>query len=174
MLSTVVHETNNASPSRATKGDTLVQDSLLSTGEAGTNGKNKRRERIEKAKRIEELKHSIKLEKAYLTPADVSGGVHAFMLWKNVSSQNILSLDWRGYPTNAKGEPVACEIDGNTESGGHFIGPAVPGGTYGDDFGWYYLWHNPSARKLVLTSIDIEYDDGSKIHISQDELKYIR
>lgn len=78
MLSTVVHETNNASPSRATKGDTLVQDSLLSTGEAGTNGKNKRRERIEKAKRIEELKHSIKLEKAYLTPADVSGGVHAF------------------------------------------------------------------------------------------------
>ena len=174
MLSTVVHETNNASPSRATKGDTLVQDSLLSTGEAGTNGKNKRRERIEKAKRIEELKHSIKLEKAYLTPADVSGSVHAFLIWKNVSSQNILSLDWRGYPTNAKGEPVACEIDGNTESGGHFIGPAVPGGTYGDDFGWYYLWHNPSARKLVLTSIDIEYDDGSKIHISQDELKYIR
>ena len=111
---------------------------------------------------------------AYLTPADVSGGVHAFLIWKNVSSQNILSLDWRGYPTNAKGEPVACEIDGTTESGGHFIGPEVPGGTYGDDFGWYYLWHNPSARKLVLTSIDIEYDDGSKIHISQDELKYIR
>ncbi|MBS6911701.1 MAG: hypothetical protein KH188_03780, partial [Prevotella sp.] len=109
-----------------------------------------------------------------LTSSDVSGGVHAFLIWKNVSSQNILSLDWRGYPTNAKGEPVACEIDGTTESGGHFIGPAVPGGTYGDDFGWYYLWHNPSARKLVLTSIDIEYDDGSKIHISQDELKYIR
>ena len=64
MLSTVVHETNNASPSRATKGDTLMQDSLLSTGEAGAKEKNKRLERIKKAKRIEELKHSIKLEKA--------------------------------------------------------------------------------------------------------------
>lgn len=39
MLSTVVHETNNASPSRATKGDTLMQDSLLSTGEAGAKEK---------------------------------------------------------------------------------------------------------------------------------------
>lgn len=82
MLSTVVHETNNASPSRATKGDTLMQDSLLSTGEAGAKEKNKRLERIKKAKRIEELKHSIKLEKAYLTSSDVSGGVHAFLIWK--------------------------------------------------------------------------------------------
>ena len=72
MLSTVVHETNKASPSRATKGDALVQDSLLSTGEAGANGKNKRHERIEKAKRIEELKHSIKLEKAYLAKTEHS------------------------------------------------------------------------------------------------------
>lgn len=45
MLSTVVHNPNNASPSHATKEDTLVEDSLLSTGEAGAKEKDKRLER---------------------------------------------------------------------------------------------------------------------------------
>ena len=115
-----------------------------------------------------------KIIKAYLSAPNSAGGVDAHFIWKNVSDKTIKYLTWSGYPINAVGDAVACEIRGITESGGKVTGPIKPGATDGRNTYWECLWYNYSAKKLVLTGIDIEYMDGSTMRINQNELKYIR
>ena len=129
---------------------------------------------IRKADRIDQVKHSVKILKAYLSSPNSAGGVDAHLVWKNVSKKTIKYLTWRGYPINAVGDAVECEIRGVSESGGRVTGPIKPGTTYGYGKYWECLWYNYSAKKLVLTGIDIEYMDGSTMRINQNELKYIR
>lgn len=129
---------------------------------------------IRKANRIDQVKHSVKILKAYLSSPNSAGGVDAHLVWKNVSKKTIKYLNWSGYPINAVGDPVSCEIRGISESGGKVTGPIKPGTTYGYGKYWECVWYNYSAKKLILTGIDIEYMDGSTIHINQNELKYIR
>ena len=83
-------------------------------------------------------------------------------------------LNWRGYPINAVGDPVSCEVRRTIEGGGKVTGPIKPGTTYGYGKYWDCLWYNYSAKKLVLTEINIEDMDGSSIHINKNELKYVR
>ena len=129
---------------------------------------------IRKADRIDKVKHSIKIIKAYLSAPNSAGGVDAHLVWKNVSKKTIKYLTWSGYPINAVGDPVSCEIRRISESGGKVTGPIKPGATDGYDGCWECLWYNYSAKKLILTGIDIEYMDGSTMRINQNELKYIR
>lgn len=129
---------------------------------------------IRKADRIDQVKHSVKILKAYLSSPNSAGGVDAHLVWKNVSKKTIKYLTWSGYPINAVGDAVECEIRGVSESGGRVTGPIKPGTTYGYGKYWECLWYNYSAKKLVLTGIDIEYMDGSTMRINQNELKYIR
>ena len=88
--------------------------------------------------------------------------------------KTIKYLNWRGYPINAVGDPVSCEVRRTIEGGGKVTGPIKPGTTYGYGKYWDCLWYNYSAKKLVLTEINIEYMDGSSIHINKNELKYVR
>lgn len=129
---------------------------------------------IRKANRIEQVKHSVKIIKAYLSSPNSAGGVDAHLVWKNVSKKTIKYLTWSGYPINAVGDAVECEIRGVSESGGKVTGPIKPGTTYGYGYYWECLWYNYSAKKLVLTGINIEYMDGSTMRINKNELKYIR
>ena len=129
---------------------------------------------IKKANRIDKVKHSIKIIKAYLSAPNSAGGVDAHFIWKNVSKKTIKYLTWSGYPINAVGDPVSCEIRRISESGGKVTGPIKPGATDGYDGCWECLWYNYSAKKLILTGIDNEYMDGSTMRINQNELKYIR
>ena len=121
-----------------------------------------------------QVKHSVKILKAYLSSPNSAGGVDAHLVWKNVSKKTIKYLTWSGYPVNAVGDAVACEIRGRSESGGKVTGPIKPGTTYGYGYYWECLWYNYSAKKLVLTGINIEYMDGSTMRINKNELKYIR
>lgn len=134
----------------------------------------KKQDSIKRAERIDLLKHTIKIKKAYLSSPNSAGGVDAHFIWKNVSKKTVKYLNWSGYPINAVGDPVSCEVRRVTESGGMVTGPIKPGATYGYGTYWECLWYNYSAKKLVLTEINIEYMDGSYINISKDELKYVR
>ena len=145
-------------------------DSLAAIDAAET----KRLDSIKRAKRIDLLKNTIKIKKAYLSSPNSAGGVDAHLVWKNVSNKTIKYLTWSGYPINAVGDPVSCEARGTIEGGGTVTGPIKPGATDGYGTYWDCLWYNYSAKKLVLTEIDIEYMDGSTIHINRNELKYVR
>lgn len=164
----------NHSPATVAKENIHKKDSLDAIQAAEDQKEALRLDSIRKANRIDKVKHSIKIIKAYLSSPNSAGGVDAHLVWKNVSKKTIKYLNWSGYPINAVGDPVSCEIRGISESGGKVTGPIKPGTTYGYGKYWECVWYNYSAKKLILTGIDIEYMDGSTMHINQNELKYIR
>ena len=167
----------NNSPATVAKENIENEDSIDASLAAQTEMEEEaayRLDSIRKADRIDQVKHSVKIIKAYLSSPNSAGGVDAHLVWKNVSKKTIKYLTWSGYPINAVGDAVECEIREISESGGRVTGPIKPGTTYGHGKCWECLWYNYSAKKLVLTGIDIEYMDGSTIHINKNELKYIR
>ena len=164
----------NHSPATVAKENIHKKDSLDAIQAAEDQKEALRLDSIRKANRIDKVKHSIKIIKAYLSSPNSAGGVDAHLVWKNVSKKTIKYLNWSGYPINAVGDPVSCEIRGISESGGKVTGPIKPGTTYGYGKYWECVWYNYSAKKLILTGIDIEYMDGSTMRINQNELKYIR
>lgn len=168
------HKPNFDSKFEAEKVKVHMQDSLDAIQAAEDQKEALRLDSIRKANRIDKVKHSIKIIKAYLSSPNSAGGVDAHLVWKNVSKKTIKYLNWSGYPINAVGDPVSCEIRGISESGGKVTGPIKPGTTYGYGKYWECVWYNYSAKKLILTGIDIEYMDGSTMRINQNELKYIR
>lgn len=129
---------------------------------------------IEEAKRIETIKKTIHITKVRLSSPNSAGGVSATFLFKNISGKTIKYLDWTGYPINGVGDQVTCDIRGYSDYTGRVTGPIKPGRSNSDSYYWDCAWYNNTAKKLILTGVDIEYMDGTKIHIAEDELKYIR
>lgn len=131
-----------------------------------------RKDSIAKIQRIEVLKNSIRIKSAYLSSPNSTSGVDAIFYYTNKSSKTIKYLIWHGYPKNAVGDVVTCDIRGYSEFNGKDTGPVKPGKTSGGC--WDCAWYNWEAKKLVLTGIDIEYMDGSSLTINQNELQYVR
>lgn len=97
---TTSYQTESTSNSEA---DKERLDSLAAINAA----ENKRQDSLKRARRIELLKNTIKIKKAYLSSPNSAGGVDAHLVWKNVSNKSIKYLNWRGYPINAVGDPVS-------------------------------------------------------------------
>lgn len=165
------YKTTSNNTESTSNSETDKKDDSLATIAAA---EKKSQDSLKRAKRIDLLKNTIKIKKAYLSSPNSAGGVDAHLVWKNVSNKTIKYLNWSGYPINAVGDPVSCEARGTIEGGGKVTGPIKPGATYGYGTYWDCLWYNYSAKKLVLTDIYIEYMDGSSIHINSNELKYVR
>lgn len=150
------------------------QDSLAKVKELKLAQEKHRQDSIKRTARIELLKNTVRIKKAYLSSPNSAGGIDVTIVFKNVSNKTIKYFRWSGYPINAVGDPVSCTIRDYTESGGTATGPIKPGATYGYGKIWECVWYNYSAKKLILTEVNIEYMDGSSITIGKNELKYIR
>lgn len=127
---------------------------------------------IDRINREKMLKHSIRIKSAYLSSPNSASGADAIFYYKNTSSKTIKYLRWHGYPINAVGDIVTCDIRNYSEFTGQDTGPIKPGRSGGGC--WSCAWYNWTAKKLVLTGVDIEYMDGTQLSITKDELKYIR
>ena len=92
--------------------------------------------------------------------------------YKNLSNKTIKYFIWKGYAKNAVGDIVENEIGGNVSFSGKDTGPIRPGKTGGGC--WDCIIYNWTAKKLVMTSVTIEYMDGTELKISEKEIKYIR
>ena len=132
-------------------------------------------ERKEEQKwRIALLKNSIRITTAHLSAPNSAAGVDAIVRFVNRSNKTIKYFRWEGYAINAVGDIVTSELsyDGNYYFGGKDTGPIKPGKSGGGC--WSCIIYNWTAKKLVLSKIDIEYMDGSELSISSGEIKYIR
>lgn len=148
------------------------QDSMAKV-EAAEYAKNQHRtDSIRHAERVELIKKTIRIKRAYLSSPNSAGGVDVYFAYKNISDKTIKYLVWTGYPINAVGDPVECEIRNYIEASGKDTGPIKPGRS--SDGYWDCMWYNFTAKKFVLTQVQIEYMDGSMLTINKDELKYIR
>ncbi|MBR5437103.1 MAG: hypothetical protein IK120_09635 [Muribaculaceae bacterium] len=127
---------------------------------------------IAKVERISAVKKTIKITSAYLGRPNSASGVDAYFYYKNLSDKTIKYLIWEGYPMNAVGDRVSCEIRGYRDYRGKDTGPVKPGKTSGGC--WDCAWYNSTAKKLILTGIEIEYMDGSTFTIKENEMEYVR
>ena len=127
---------------------------------------------IKREERINAVKKTIKITSAYLGRPNSASGVDAYFYYKNLSDKTIKYLVWEGYPMNSVGDRVGCDIRGYQDYRGKDTGPVKPGKSSGGC--WGCAWYNSTAKKLVLTGIDIEYMDGSTFTITENEIEYIR
>ena len=127
---------------------------------------------IRKAKRINLLKHSVRLTTAHLSSPNSAGGVDAIVRYKNLSNKTIKYFYWKGYAKNAVGDIVLNEIGGEGIIGGKDTGPIKHGKSGGGC--WSCVIYNWTAKKLVITEVTIEYMDGTELKISSNEIKYIK
>lgn len=118
--------------------------------------------------RRDKINNSVKLTSYYLSSPNSASGVDAYVYYKNLSDKTIKYFYWEGYPINAVGDQVNCEIRGNKVFRGKDTGPIKKGQSGGGC--WGCAWYNWTAKKLIITSIEIEYMDGSSLHISGDDL----
>ena len=127
---------------------------------------------IRKVKRIELLKHSVRLTTAHLSSPNSAGGVDAIVRYKNLSNKTIKYFFWKGYAKNAVGDIVMNEIGGEGIIGGKDTGPIKHGKSGGGC--WSCIIYNWTAKKLFITEVTIEYMDGTELKISSNEIKYIK
>lgn len=120
-----------------------------------------------KAKK-DKLEKSVRLTNYYLSSPNSASGVDAHVYYKNLSDKTIKYFYWEGYPINAVGDQVNCDIRGNKVFRGKDTGPIKKGQSGGGC--WECAWYNWTAKKLIITSVEVEYMDGSSIHISGDDL----
>ncbi len=126
---------------------------------------------IAKAQQVEAIKNSIKITSYYLSEPNSANGVSAYFYYKNLSDKTIKYLCWEGYPINAVGDAVSCSIRDISTFRGRDTGPIKKGHTSGGC--WDCAWYNSTAHKLILTSVDIEYMDGSTLQIQGEDLYVI-
>lgn len=126
---------------------------------------------IKEAIRVYDLKHSVKITSAWLDRPNSACGVDANVYYKNLSHKTIKYLFWTGYPINAVGDRVGCEIRGFEDYRGRDTGPVKPGHSGGGC--WRCAWYNCSARRLEITGIEITYMDGTSFEIKSWEIPYV-
>lgn len=117
------------------------------------------------------IKNSIRITSYYLKSPNSAAGVDAVLYYKNLSKKSIKYFYWSGYPINNVGDAVTCDIRDYSNFTGKDTGPVNPGRTGGGV--WSCAWYNWEAKKLILTSVDIEYMDGSRLTIDGDDLYLI-
>ena len=161
--------------SSSNSGTLVAEDSVTNLSELSELSQpivDEKHDSIAHAERISAVKKTIKIKSAYLSSPNSASGVDAYFYYKNVSDKTIKYLVWIGYPMNAVGDRVDCEIRGYADYRGKDTGPIKPGKSSGGC--WSCAWYNWTAKKLILTGIEIEYMDGTTFTIYEDEIDYIR
>lgn len=149
---------------------TLAADSLAADTTVIDSTQDKIEQEVsEKAKQEAELKKTyIKITSAYLRKPDSAGGCDAHISFKNTSDNTIKYLRFQCAMYNAVGDIISDELerDGMRLK---YTGPLKPGRS--DSSNWDCVIYNYSAKRLVITSLDIEYMNGTTIHYNENEVK---
>lgn len=111
--------------------------------------------------RIVLLNKKIIITKNYLHSPNSAGGCDYSFVYTNVSGKTIKYLTWEGNAYNAVGDVVTCDIRDNHYIAGKDTGPYENNDTYCGGT-WDCVIYRYSAKKIELTSIDIEYMDGTR------------
>ena len=108
---------------------------------------------------------------------DSAGGNEVSIKFTNCSSQKVKYVYFTGYFLNAVGDKCRNEINGSTVWKYTGVGPISRLPNTPDKYGPYIkyfhsdpLFYSKNARKLILSSVTIEYMNGKKIVLSGSEL----
>lgn len=103
---------------------------------------------------------------------NASGGAYNYsMTFINLSPKTIKDIFWNGRVKNAMGDYIACQAKGTTSFSERIVGPVAP---QSREFAiWNNLIYNKEAYALELSSVQIEYTDGSTLFLDSNMLDYV-
>lgn len=109
---------------------------------------------------------------------DNAGGNEVSIKFTNCSSQRVKYVYFTGYFLNAVGDKCRNEVGGSTVWKYTGVGPVSRIPDTPNRFGSYIkyfqsdpLFYSKNARRLILTSVTIEYMNGKKVVLSGSELE---
>lgn len=129
---------------------------------------------------LETFKNSIEFVKYYTSKPNTAGGVDCNIIWKNLSEKTVKYAKFTVVPYNEVNDRVKSEHDysGNGEKVVKVTGPVKSKQVNGNGTYWDCLWYNWSISYMLITAIEIEYVDGTKISTSDvsiiEQLGYTR
>ncbi len=117
---------------------------------------------------LETFKSSIEIIKYYTSKPNSAGGVDCNIIWKNLSEKTVKYIWFTVVPYNAVNDRVKGEHDYNSngEKNVKVTGPIKSNQINGNGTYWDCLWYNWTIDYMLITSIEIEYLDGTKIYTS--------
>ena len=104
-----------------------------------------------------------------LKSPDLYGGCDYIFDYTNVSSKTIKYLHWTGIAYNRVDDPVHCIIRRSSVCSGVDTGPVASGdSSYG---GCKCVIYNYSADTIKLSSVRIDYTDGTSVNLSSSDIR---
>lgn len=113
----------------------------------------------------------VAITKSTLYSPNSAGGCDYNMEFTNNSNKTIKYLYWYGNVYNAVGDKVECVIKDTYSFVGRFTGPYGPGESGGSM--WECIIYNRSAKEMRISSIKVNYTDGTSVSISQKDVAEI-
>ncbi len=111
------------------------------------------------------LSERIVIKECYLEEPNTASGCDFSFYYTNKSSKTIKYLTWQGKVYNNVGDAVPCTITNKTLFSGKDTGPYSSNETNCGGV-WECILYNWSASRIVLTSIVIDYMDGTSYSIA--------
>lgn len=89
-----------------------------------------------------------------------AGGVSVRFSFKNLTGKTIKYASFWFIPFNAVNDACSCSITGKSRNGVKYTGPLAPDGVHNGAL-FENAWYNNSINSVRLTSVYIEYMDGT-------------
>lgn len=123
---------------------------------------------------IDEARSIIRVTKLEISRHDSAGGVYVYFNFINNSDKVISYVNFGFSFYNAVGDLVQCEIAKDTVNRCYKTGPYAKGeGLQG--YSWHWgKYYNGDIASVKLESLSVEYDDGSKVTLTDDQIGYVQ
>ena len=100
---------------------------------------------------------------------DSAGGVSVRLWFTNNTEKTIKYATFMVTPLNAVDDVVSCDVSGKTEVSLKFTGPLKPKLMY-RNASWGQVWYNHSITAAFMSSVYLEYMDGTSEKLSADDI----
>lgn len=160
---------------RGTKEDIEGQKTLKSLQEQISKEKQKEEEEKSKTQK-QKLNEIIKLNGVRIDDINSAGGVDVSISFTNKSDKPIKYVNFSVVGYNAVGDRIQSEIGGKEIAYLQTVGPYAKNegsNTYQGYNYWEAIWYNSTIKKIEVIGITIDYMDGTKIVLTEEDCKLL-
>lgn len=171
-LACIIHNNYNGTPEDE-KAQQIMKNAQDEIDKAEAEEKAEAQRRAEEAAKseAEKVHETIQLQEIAVDRINSANGVDVKIAWRNCSSKVIKYITFEVNPYNAVGDRVRCEITNSDSRRLQITGP-IEKGYAPEYYYWEAVWYNNTIKTLKLSTIEIEYMDGSKTILSGNKLDY--
>ena len=132
----------------------------------------KRKKEAEKSQ-ADKIHEIIRVKNVRTSEPNSAGGVDFSIYWQNTGKKTIKYATFSAFPYNKVKDIVYCSVKSRSEFSGEVTGPIKSGEWNGGGRFWECAWYNNTIVFAVLSEITLEYMDGTKVTLKDNDLKYV-